>query len=369
MELLNGALQGGGPHRRLAETVRETVGLYLGAGFFGYPPRMQLSPLVAGALSAGIYALLPVLQMLCKPRSHDLIVLSGWGALYIGIVVALTKSTSQAIIEIVEVLLIPHISKDVAEDILTNIKKQFPKRRIFRTSLVAASISIFISVCILRRHDWSDLCIWSLGFFVLYFTASQATLTAPFYTCFSHSLKTSHDGFFAIDPAETPNVSACKALGRHMLGYWFIVFLLVTSLIAIPSLTHLHFFSSFVGTLSEDVTRFVVTGFIIAGFFSFVFGSLVYLRFQHDLRITVFQARLAALSVVQGRYNELFVKLGKDLPPNESLEIDRLKATSDSLSKSGHLRDTLQALSTLIAASLPPVVSIVGAVLAYRAKK
>lgn len=308
-----------------------------------------------------------MLQTLCRPTSHDLILLSCWGGLYFGTVVAVTRSTSERIVEIVELLILPHISEEVAESVREKIETSFVERRIFRTSLVVAGIFLVISVYILHRHNWFELWIWSLGFFILYFTASQTTYTATFYTCFSHSLKMTDEGFSGIDPVESPAILACEVLGRRMLGYWFIVFLLVMSLMAIPQLSHAHFLSGFVGTLSDDITVFVIAGIVIAGFFSFIFGSLVYLRFQRDLQIGAFRARFAKLSAVQDRYNELFAKLG-DLTPDESLQIDRLKTASDYLLKSGY-SNSLQALGALAAAVLPPVLSVIGAVLTAKWKK
>src|SRR5450631_3362463 len=73
-----------------------------------------------------------------------------------------------------------------------------------------------------------------LGFFIFYYTASQATLTAPFYTCFSQSLKAYDDVLFPIDPAASPSIIACATLAKRVRFYWFVVFVLVMSLTALP---------------------------------------------------------------------------------------------------------------------------------------
>ncbi len=93
-------------------------------------------------------------------------------------------------------------------------------------------------------------------------------------------------------------------------------------------------------------------------------GGLVYLRFESDLRIAVDQVRLATLSTVQARFSELFSNQGA-LSAKEWVQLGRLKDTADYLSKSGHLRGSLQSLGVVVAAILPPLVSMVGSVLTY----
>src|SRR5438105_3284175 len=44
------------------------------------------------------------------------------------------------------------------------------------------------------------------------------------YRCFSQSLKKHSDVLFLIDPAASPAVSACTALAKRILSYWFVVF-------------------------------------------------------------------------------------------------------------------------------------------------
>jgi len=218
-----------------------------------------------------------MLQMLCMPSSRELILLSWWGVIYFGLVVTLTRSTSLAVVEIVEVLVLPNISEEFAESVRENITKNFIRRQIFMKSLGAASVAMLISCLLLRGSHWVQLCIWGVGFFILYFTASQATLTAPFYRCFSQSLKKHSDVLFLIDPAASPAVSACTALAKRILSYWFVVFVLVMSLTAVPYIMALPLVSRFVGISSVHVAPFIAAVVFVAGFFSFGLGGLVYL--------------------------------------------------------------------------------------------
>src|SRR5260370_19307894 len=97
-------------HRRLAESVRITVGSFLGTGFSSGLSHSNLGPTTAGVCAAGFYALIPILQTVVVPTSRELILLSWWGAIYFGIVVALTRSTALAVIDILDALLLPNIS-------------------------------------------------------------------------------------------------------------------------------------------------------------------------------------------------------------------------------------------------------------------
>lgn len=346
---------------KLAQAVQTTLGSFLGTGLPAYESDLttKFSPIVAGVLAAALYALIPLLEMFRMPRSRELILLSWWGTIYLGIVVALTRSTSLAVTEIIQVLVLPNMSEQCAKTVREDIGRRFVRPRIIMKSLAVSGVAIFISIWILRAYPWVDLAVWGLGFFILYFTASQATLTAPFYTCFSHSLKDHSDDLFPSDPAASPAVSACTALAKRILYYWFGVFALVMSMMALP------FASGFVGASSANVARFISTVVIVAGFFSFAFGSLVYLRFEGDLRTAVERARLATLSRVQARYCDLFSKQGT-LSADDWVQLDRLQMASDRLAKSGRLRSSVHNLGTVTAALLPPVVSIVGAVLTYK---
>jgi hypothetical protein len=354
----------GPEHHKLAETVRTTLGSFLGTGFpsnVAYP-KTELRPVTAGILAAALYALIPILQMLCLPGSHELILLSWWGVVYFGLVVTLTRSTSLAVVEVIEALLLPNVPEEFACSVRQNIERNFARPRIFMKSLGVASIVMLISCLLLRQFHWVQLCVWGIGFFVLYFTASQATLTAPFYTCFGDSLKKHSEALFAADPVASPAVSACTALARRVLWYWFVVFLLVMSLIAVPHVMSLHLASRFVGTSSADASQFISTAVFVAGFFSFGLGSLVYLRFRSDLRIAVDRVRLATLSRVQGRYSRLASNRGT-LSTDEWIQLGRLKRTSDYLSRPGYMGGSLQGIFGVVAAVLPPLISIVGAVL------
>jgi hypothetical protein len=370
MKIRSVPVQLGSAHRELAEAVHRTVGSFLGTGFSSgiSNSKGELSPITAGLCATGLYALIPIMQMLFMPSSRELILLSWWGAMYFGVVVALTRSTSLAVIEIVDELLLPNISEEFAISTREKITKGFVRSTIFVKSLGSACIAILTSCLILHRQfAWPLLYVWGSGFFVLYFTAAQATLTAPFYTCFSHTLRKQSADLFEIDPAASPAVSACTMLARRILYYWFLVFLLVISLLAIPVIMTQPFVSGFVSKPAADMSLFISSVVFVAGFFSFIFGSLIYLGFESDVRIAVERVRLASLSVLQAAYCDLYYRQ-LVLSAEESAQLDRMKNASDYLSKSGNLRTSAQVLGTLFAAILPPLVSIVVALLTYYKK-
>jgi hypothetical protein len=308
----------------LMATLRQTVGSFLGTGLSH--STSDLKPILAGIFAAGLYALLPLLQMSIVPSSRELILLSWWGAIYFGIVVALTRSTSLAVLEIVELLILPNISENFAKSAQAEIIERFVRRKTMRNSLVAASLGILISCLILHgRFSWPSLGIWGLGFFILYFTASQATLTASFYTCFSHSFRKHGDELFPMDPAASPSLTACTRLARRILYYWFLVFLLVMSLLAVPELLTVPLASKFLTKpAAADISLFISTVVCIAGFFSFIFGSLVYLGFESDVRIEVERVRLKTLSTLQGQYRDQADKQTA-LSTEEATRLDRFR--------------------------------------------
>ena len=345
--------------RELAEAVRNALGSFLGAGLpIVIPYKSERSALAAGIFAAALYALIPLLQLYSgSPR--ELLYLSWWGVAYFGLVVALTRSTSLAIMEIVDLLILPYLSEECTDGALDCITRNFLRPRIFMKSLAVASGSMLLSCVLLRQFHW-NLCLWGLGFFILYFSASQATLTARFYSCFSLSLKEHSNVLFPLDPAASPAVCACKALARRILSYWLMVFVLVMSIMALPYIA-----TKFDGTSLDAVGPFISAVVFIAGFFSFCFGSLVYLRFESDLRIAVDTARLASLSSAQVCHREISSKK-EPLSDGELDQLRRLKETSDYLSRSGYLKGSWRTLATTLAAVLPPAVSMVAAVLSLK---
>jgi hypothetical protein len=225
-------------------------------------------------------------------------------------------------------------------------------------------MAILMSCLLLRQFIGIQLWVWSVGFFVLYFTAAQATLTAPFYTCFSLSLKEHSDILFALDPAASPALRACRALGARILSYWFAVLILVLSVIGVPYLMKGPFSSVFHGASSASIEPFVSALVFVAGFFSFGFGSLVYLRFEADLRIAVERVRLATLLAAQKHVDALF-SYERSLSREDLLRLDRFKSTSDLLSNSGYLKGVGKSIAIASVALLPPLASMAGAVFSY----
>jgi|SRR5580704_3285251 hypothetical protein len=132
----------------------------------------------------------------------------------------------------------------------------------------------------------------------------------------------------------------------------------------LPYLIAHPFASGLAGASSAEIVPYISAVVFVAGFFSFGFGGLVYSRFERDLRVAVDRVRLQTLSTVQVRYWELFSNQ-RALSAEESTQLDRFKGMSDYLSKSGYLRGSLQNIAIIVGAILPPLVSMVGAVLAY----
>jgi hypothetical protein len=119
-------------------------------------------------------------------------------------------------------------------------------------------------------------------------------------------------------------------------------------------------------TAFPNVRRLMYTIGFVGGFFTFGFGSLVYLRFESDLRTAVGSVRLGTLARVQAGYCGLSSSR-KDLSAEEWIRLTRLKRTSDHLSRSGYFRGTWLSLPTVLAI-LPPLVSLIGALLIYKKK-
>jgi hypothetical protein len=137
------------------------------------------------------------------------------------------------------------------------------------------------------------------------------------------------------------------------------------SLLVVPEIMKTPFLSRFVTKSSaSNISVFISTVVVVAGFFSFIFGSLVYLRFENDLRIDVERVRLAMLSELQTQCRDLFAKQAP-LSEEEQSRLERIKVMADYLAMPGYFRTSLQTLGTTLVAIFPPAVAITVALLKY----
>jgi hypothetical protein len=331
----------GSPRRDLAAAVKDLLGSSLGADLPG-SHLARMSAKVTGLIAASLYGCIPALQFaLGSPKA--LIVLSCWGALYFGIVVALTRSTSPWVLETVETLILPTLSDAGARTALMKMRSDFKRPQLVVVSLMTALVFVGISWLFLRQYPPQHVALWCLGYFYLYFTAALVTLTTRFYTCFSTAIKQNPDQLFRLDPASSPVIFASRALANRMLRYWFCVFLLVVTLgiVIIPP------FATRIQLENADAfPEFVLAVIAVAGFFSFVFGSLVYLQFESDLRNAVDRMRLTALVGLQREYAERF----------------EVATAGELLSKGGLTRTAGRTLAATLVAILPAVAGILAAI-------
>jgi len=131
------------------------------------------------------------------------------------------------------------------------------------------------------------------------------------------------------------------------------------SLLAVPEIMKARFVTS-----PSHIRQFIAAVVSVAGFFSFIFGSLVYIRFENNLRIDVERVRLATLSALHIQYRDLFVKQVPLSKQEESL-LERIKPIVDDLAKPEYFRTSLQMLGTMLVAIFPPIVAITVALLRY----
>jgi hypothetical protein len=344
------------PRGELAAAVEVLLGSSLGVNLprGRFPER--LSAILAG-LSAGLlYACVPVLQYAIGSPGV-LILLSCWGTLYFGVVVALTRSTSRWAIESVATLIVPTLSDTAARMALDTIRSDFQRQRFvvvsLATSLVLAGLSWWLLRPVMRPQH---LAVWSVGYTFLYFTAALVTLTTRFHLCFSAAIKQHPEQLFQLDPAHSPVILALSALGNRLLRYWFYVFLLVVTLAGVPPVA-----SRLQLEHADTLPTFVFAVIAVAGFFSFVFGSLVYLRFENDLRNAVDRVRLSALDELQREYTERF-QAAAALQDSDQARINQLKGACDLLSTGGLTRTAGRAAVAMLVTILPAVAGIFAAV-------
>jgi hypothetical protein len=185
--------------------------------------------------------------------------------------------------------------------------------------------------------------VWvSSGFFILYLTAARTTYTARFYGTFAAHLKLEYARIYSLDPAHSLQVSRIASVGKSILVFWLSIVCLVATLVP--------FFS-------EGIPQFVKFVVPTASFFSAIFGTIVFLISERDIRSIVKSITESTLQSIEDEIAALFAHRAQ-LDDLELKRLSMLIALHDKLATTGSYRSALLSALSLLIPLVGPAVAI-----------
>ncbi len=280
-------------------------------------------------------------------QTEELFWLSIWGSCYFACASALAVSTSSAISGVIERNILPALSERATIAIDNDVVSRFSDKRVSMVSLLVAAVAAAVSAEELYRDlkPPSMLPIgWvCCGYFILYITAARTTYIARFYGIFAAHLKIDSDRIYALDPAHSLQVARIAWIGQRVLLFWFGIVCLVATLFPLFS-KHLHHFVQFV----------VPT----ASFFSVVFGTIVFLNSESDIRSVVKESSESTLQSTETEIGDLFNRRSS-LDDLEWKRLNVLTSLHDKLVATGSYRSALLSGLSLSVPLVGPAVAAI----------
>ncbi len=308
--------------------------------------------MVVGLYSGLIYAFLFCgLSWLRFKDLGTLFLLSAWGSCYLAFAAAIARSTSSAILVVIENRILPSSSEKAVIAIDRDLARRFRMSRVSLVSFLVAIVAVGITSFALHYDLKSTVKSWEIawsccGFFILYLTAARATFIARFYGTFAAHLKLDSDRIYELDPAHSAQVAPIASVGQRVLLFWFGIVCSVATLYPLFS----HHLSWFV--------RFVVP---TASFFSVGVGTVVFLNSERDIRSVVNGVAASTLRSTEREIAELFSRRS-GLDELQWEQLQGLMSLHDKIVAAGSYRSALFSwLSILVPLVVPLVTAIVDA--------
>jgi glucan phosphoethanolaminetransferase (alkaline phosphatase superfamily) len=210
--------------------------------------------------------------------------------------------------------------------------------------LVAAIAAIATAVALhldLKSSSLFEIGWLCCGFFILYVTAARTTYIARFYGTFAAQLKTNSDRIYTLDPAHSLQVAHVAWIGQRVLLFWFGIVCLVATLVP----------------LFQDLPHFVQFVVPTASFFSVIFGTIVFLNSESDIRSAVKESAESTLQSTESEITDLFSRRGS-LDDLDWKRLNALTALHDKLVATGSYRSALLSGLSLLVPLVAPVAAV-----------
>ena len=224
------------------------------------------------------------------PSQSRLVTLIAWGGCYFAGALYLARSATSRLIETVRRDILPHASPGYAKAVTRELNLRFGPLQQYILPLLAASAAM-VATWWAIEHDLKqgtgalfkghpEFILFSLSYFGYFLTAGIAVVAARFYSSFAGNLRRESPFFYVMGAADTPLVKGLAKLGAQVLAFWALIFLLILSSMLLAFAPPDQF------ELTRN-SRFLFLLVPVAGFFSLGFGSMIYLRTENRIRVTL----------------------------------------------------------------------------------
>jgi hypothetical protein len=300
--------------RDLLAEVNRVLGVLLGQRLAfpkrssGWPPLLQ----AVTWLSAYAFLWLAIETIFPgKEREPKLVTLIAWAAIYYASSIYLVQSATRRIIETIHCDILPYVSITYMDAVTATLAQRFRPRILIAISTLAAICSLAAlwwaligdtnrSLTDLFAMHPSEFIFCSLSYFVFIFISTSCVVAARFYHAFSEHLSLESERFYIFGANNSPLIKGLAKLGVQVLMFWLLIFLLTLSSMLLASVPPENYELA-------NTSRFLSAFLPIAGFFSLVFSSLLYLKTENCIRVTLQRFVHQQAAVLQQRSNALIV--------------------------------------------------------------
>jgi hypothetical protein len=345
-----------GAKRRLRNQLDELLEQSIGLNVFPKLPRrfssslrlrLPTNPLTGGLAMAGLYLLLFVAIPWALARPDDrgwslriMLLFQVYGALWSGWATATTRITSQSVVSVLVVDVLPRLSTNATERVTSELDRlvSTPRRQLgtaWAIGIGAGILAVWLLHQDLPELSWWMLASFAAGWVLLYATAAKVVSVSRFYGAFGAALVHEPESLHALSPSKSPLVSSLGDVSKRMLFFWFgitvsIVLILPFNVYAIE----MHGMLSGSAKSSLDLRplnlpnlhafRFVLAHLVITALFSIVLGTIVFLRSEAALRRAVRSAANIQLHRLQQSARAIITE-----SPHKSLDQESVQRLSE----------------------------------------
>ena len=315
----------------------------LGSTLIPDPPYWKA--LAVGLIYALFFCALP--WVVVERPARFLLWLSIYGSLYAAWATWIARTTSDKVLRIIKLRLIPELSLETASRIDDDLARHFSAAGLACWSWIAAILGA-VAAGFALNHDVPNVpyqVAWaSVGLLCLFVTAARSTNVARFYYFFAKHLD-DEANIYVFDPAHSTLVRSISVVGQHMLVFWFGILVSIALLIPFVSLGAPQEGPKF-WILSHSLFASLVVP--ITSVFSIPFGTVVFLRSENAIRRAVDKVFHATLRSTERDIADLLARR-QGLDESRRKRVSELRSLHKDLTAAGSYRSFLASgLSVLI---------------------
>ena len=334
--------------QRLSKYISKLLGGTLGSGFSPFRKQIIEQPKsVAGLIYSSIYLILFYLvPKLVWNHNNVLVQLSLWRGVYLFLCTWVVRVISPSVEALIKDQLIPRLSSETNEKILSDLEKRFPRFLNFFIlpfiAVLTGCLSIFLVKIDLPNLGQFESIWWTIGYSIIYFFEIQSVNICSFYISFSDNLKLEKESLYPLNPMDTDLVIIIQLIGQRILLHWLDILVLTIPPIFI---------------FGDVVPNFLIYMVPIGSLFSILFGTFIYFKSEQNIK----NSTNHLIFEVQDNLEKRIIKLLKKIDKFESKDWENLSnliSLRRDLKPSNSILNTIPSILSVIVPLVGPIIAI-----------